>query len=135
VVGESTLIPGVPGTHIRIFKVVVTAGGAAVITLKEGTRDNSGGLRVITNGHVVLMFESDLPLAFPEGQPLVLHLSEAIRLTGFVEYTQVTSTERLAAQATAAPRAAGVYADLDPSGHGAGPPGAQFGDAEGRGHR
>jgi hypothetical protein len=90
-VGETTLIPGVPGTTVRLSKVVVTAGGAAVITLKEGRRDNSGGLRVATNGHVVLMFESDLPLAFPEGQPLVVHLSAAIRLTGFVEYTQVPS--------------------------------------------
>jgi hypothetical protein len=89
VVGDTTIIPGVPGTHIRIIKVVVTAGGAAVITLKEGMRENSGGLRVVTNGHIVLMFESDRPLALPEGQPLVLHLSAAIRLTGFVEYTQV----------------------------------------------
>jgi hypothetical protein len=102
VVGETSLIPGVPGTHIRIFKAVVTAGGAAVITLKEGTRDNSGGLRVVTNGHVVLMFESDLPLALPEGQPLTLHLSAAVRLTGFVEYTQETSMERRAGQAPAA---------------------------------
>jgi hypothetical protein len=89
VVGDTTLIPGMPGAAIRIAKVVVTAGGAAVITLKEGMRADSGGLRVATNGHVVLMFESDLPLTFPEGEPLVLHLSAAIRLTGFVEYTQV----------------------------------------------
>ena len=102
-IGDTMLIPGVPGTHIRLSKVVVTAGGAAVITLKEGKRDNSGGVRVVTNGHVVLLFESDLPLAFPEGQPLVLHLSAAIRLTGFVEYTQVTSRERRAARAPAAP--------------------------------
>jgi hypothetical protein len=88
-VGDTILIPGVPGTAIRLSKVVVTARGAAVITLKEGRRDNSGGMRVATNGHVVLMFESDLPLTFPEGEPLVLHLSAAIRLTGFVEYAQV----------------------------------------------
>jgi hypothetical protein len=89
VVGDTTIIPGVSGSHIRISKVVLTAGGAAVITMKEGTRENSGGLRVATNGHVVLMFDSDMPLALPEGQPLVLNLSAAIRLTGFVEYTQV----------------------------------------------
>jgi hypothetical protein len=67
VVGDTIIIPGVPGTHIRISKVVLTAGGAAVITLKEGTRENSGGLRVATNGHVVLMFDSDMSLALPEG--------------------------------------------------------------------
>jgi hypothetical protein len=89
VVGDTTIIPGVSGTHIRISKVVLTAGGAAVITLKEGTRENSGGLRVATNGHVVLMFDSDIPLALPESQPFVLNLSAAIRLTGFVEYMQV----------------------------------------------
>jgi hypothetical protein len=87
-IGDTTLIPGVPGTTIRIYKVVVTAGGAAVITLKEGRRDNSGGLRVANQGNIVLMFESDLPLAFPEGQPLVLNLTAAIRVTGFVVYTQ-----------------------------------------------
>jgi hypothetical protein len=92
-VGDTPLIPGVPGTHIRLSKVVLTAGGAAVITLKEGTRDDSGTLRVATHGHIVLMFESDLPLAFPAGQPLVLHLSAAIRVTGFVEYTQVKQRE------------------------------------------
>jgi hypothetical protein len=54
VVGDTTIIPGMPGTKIRISKVVLTAGGAAVITLKEGTRDNSGGLRVANNGNVVL---------------------------------------------------------------------------------
>jgi hypothetical protein len=88
-VGDTTIIPGVPGTTIRIYKVVLTAGGAAVITLKEGTRDNSGGLRVANQGNIVLMFESDMPLAFPEGQPLVLNLTAAIRVTGFVVYTQV----------------------------------------------
>jgi hypothetical protein len=89
-VGDTTIIPGVPGTAIRIYKVVLTAGGASVITLKEGQRDNSGGLRVAMNGHLVLMFESDLPLALPAGQPLMLNLHAAIRVTGFVEYTQVT---------------------------------------------
>ena len=102
VVGDTTLIPGAPKTAIRIAKIVLTAGGAAVITLKEGMRADSGALRVATNGHVALMFESDLPLAIPEGQPLVLHLSAPIRLTGFVEYTQVMPQERLAAQAPAA---------------------------------
>ena len=101
-VGDTILIPGVPGTKIRLYKFVLTAEGAGVITLKEGRRDNSAGLRVATNGHVVLMFESDLLLALPEGQPLVLHLSAAVRLTGFVEYTQATSMERRAAQAPAA---------------------------------
>jgi hypothetical protein len=89
VVGDTTIIPGVSGTHIRIAKVVLTAGGAVVITLKEGTRDDSGALRLASNGHIVLMFESDMPLALPEGQPLVLNLSAAIRVTGFVKYTQV----------------------------------------------
>ena len=88
-VGDTTIIPGVPRTTIRISKVVLTAGGAAVLTLKEGTRDNSGGLRVAISGNIVLMFDSDMPLHLPEGQPLVLNLSVAIRVTGFVEYTQV----------------------------------------------
>lgn len=88
-VGNTIIIPGVPGTPIRIYKVVLTAGGAVVLTLKEGTRDNSGGLRVANNGNIILMFDSDIPLQLPEGQPLVLNLSVAIRVTGFVEYTQV----------------------------------------------
>jgi hypothetical protein len=88
-VGDTTIIPGVPGTTIRIYKVVLTAGGAVVLTLKEGRRDNSGGLRVANSGNIVLMFDSDMPLQLPEGQPLVLNLSVAIRVTGFVEYTQV----------------------------------------------
>jgi hypothetical protein len=93
----------VPGTTIRLSKVVVTAGGTAVITLKEGRRDNGGGVRVATTGHVVLMFESDLPLPSRKASPLVLHLSAAIRLTGFVEYTQVTAGERGAAPPPATP--------------------------------
>jgi hypothetical protein len=88
-VGDTTIIPGVPRTTIRISKVVLTAGGTVVLTLKEGTRDNSGGLRVANSGNNVLMFDSDMPLQLPEGQPLVLNLSGAIRVTGFVEYTQV----------------------------------------------
>jgi hypothetical protein len=88
-VGDTTIIPGVPRTTIRISKVVLTAGGAVVLTLKEGLRDNSGGLRVANSGNIVLMFDSDMPLQLPIGQPLVLNLSVAIRVTGFVEYTQV----------------------------------------------
>jgi hypothetical protein len=91
--GDTTLIPGMPEAHIRIAKIVVTAGGAAVITLKDGTRDPCWALQVATTGHVVLMLASELPLALPAGQPLVLHLSAAVRLTGFVEYTHVTSRE------------------------------------------
>ena len=88
-VGDTTVIPGVPGTAIRIYKVVLTAAGAAVITLKEGRRENSGGLRVANNGNVVLMFDSDMPIELPEGQPLVLNLNAAIRITGLMEYAQV----------------------------------------------
>lgn len=87
-VGDTILIPGIPGTTIRLYKCVVTAGGAGVMTLQEGQRENSGGLRVAMTGNTVLMFESEMPLAFPDGQPLVLHLSAAMRITGFVEYTQ-----------------------------------------------
>jgi hypothetical protein len=86
--GDTIIIPGVPGTSIRIYKFVLTVGGAVVITLKEGQRENSGGLRVANNGNVVLMFESDVPLECPAGQPLVLNLTVAVRLTGFVEYMQ-----------------------------------------------
>jgi hypothetical protein len=88
-VGDTTIIPGVPGTNIRIYKFVLTAGGAVVITLKEGMRENSGGLRVANNGNIVLMFDSEMPLELPEGQPLVVNLNAAIRMTGFVEYTQL----------------------------------------------
>jgi hypothetical protein len=91
--GDTTLIPGVPEAHIRIAKVVVTAGGAAVITLKDGTRDPCWALQVATTGHIVLMFASDLPLVLPAGQPFVLHLSAAVRLTGFVEYTHERSRD------------------------------------------
>jgi hypothetical protein len=35
------------------------------------------------------MFDSDMPIELPEGQPLVLNLNAAIRITGFVEYAQV----------------------------------------------
>ena len=87
-VGDTTIISGVPGTTIRISKVVLTVGGTVVLTLKEGARDNSGGLRVASSGNIVLMFDSDIPLQLPEAQPLVLNLSMAIRVTGFVEYTQ-----------------------------------------------
>jgi len=44
---------------------------------------------VANNGNVVLMFDSEMPLELPEGQPLVLNLNAAIRITGFMEYTQV----------------------------------------------
>jgi hypothetical protein len=88
-VGDTTVIPGVPGTAIRIYKVVLTAGGSAVITLKEGQRDNSGGLRLANAGNIVLMFESDMPLACPAGQPLVLNLTATTCVTGFVVYTQM----------------------------------------------
>jgi hypothetical protein len=47
------------------------------------------GCRVANQGNSVLMFESGMPLAFPEGQPLVLNLTAAIRVTGFVVYTQM----------------------------------------------
>jgi hypothetical protein len=86
--GDTIIIPGVPGSTIRLYKFVITATGAGVLTLQEGRRENSGGLRVATTGSTVLMFESDMPLEFPDGQPLVLHLTAAMRLTGFVEYTQ-----------------------------------------------
>jgi hypothetical protein len=87
-VGDTTIIPGVPGTNIRLYKFVLTAEGTGVITLKEGQRENSGGLRVVNNGNIVLMFESEMPLAVPAGQSLVLNLTTAMHITGFVEYTQ-----------------------------------------------
>ena len=92
-VGDTIIIPGVPGTNIRIYKFVLTAGDAGVITLKEGQRENSGGLRVANTGNIVLMFESETPLEFPGGEPLVLNLHAASRITGFVEYTQEHCTE------------------------------------------
>ena len=87
-VGDTIIIPGVSGTHIRLYKCVLTAEGTGVLTLQEGRRANSGGVRVVTTGNIVLMFESDMPLKCPAGQPLVLNLTAAMHITGFVEYTQ-----------------------------------------------
>lgn len=88
--GDNTVISGVGGQAIRIYKLVVTAAAAVNVTLKSASTSLTGAMRLTADGSAIVLESNDGEPLFQCGtaDAFIVNLSGAVALTGFVQYRQ-----------------------------------------------
>ena len=85
--GDNTLIAGVEGQVIRVFKIFAAAASSVQVTLKDG----AGGAPFtgpMPLGAFVLDFDSEPWFVTSAGNGFVLNLGASVQISGKVYYTQ-----------------------------------------------
>ena len=89
--GENTLVAGTPSQTIRVFRGSFTADTGVTLTFKNATSGTTLGIIPLTAGSTFSFdcMDGGEPLwVTASGGALVLSLSSAVQVYGFVQYTQ-----------------------------------------------
>jgi hypothetical protein len=87
--GNNTLVAGVSGKTVRVFKLVLVFSAAANATFQDGSSTAlSGAIPMLANGSIVLDFDTVPWYVTSSGNAFVLNLSTGVTVTGTVYYTQ-----------------------------------------------
>lgn len=86
--GAATVIAAQPGTTIRVYKLLLMAGGAVTLTPRSGSTPLTGGLPLQSGGGMVLDGSSSPWFTCGAGEAFVLNLSAAVQVSGRIYYTQ-----------------------------------------------
>lgn len=87
--GDNTLITGVTGQTIRVWRLFVVVDAAVNLIFKDGASTNLTGTMVMTaSGAITLDFDSEPWFVTSAGNAFILNLSGAVGARGRVYYTQ-----------------------------------------------
>jgi len=86
--GNNTLIAGVGGQTIRVFRIAYNCGGSTQITWLDGITAMSGPLSFSSGGGEILDFDGDPWFVTSTGNGLAFNSSNAVQVGGTVWYTQ-----------------------------------------------
>lgn len=86
--GDTTIIAGISGLLIRVYKIFFIVGAATNITYKNDGTALSGPLNFSANEGMVLDFDTKPWFTMARGSPFVLNSSNAVQVSGTVYYTQ-----------------------------------------------
>lgn len=88
--GDQTIVPGVPGTVIRVYQLFVVIDADSLVTFKDGGATAiSGAMDMLEAGSIVFDYNGEHPwLATTDGNDLVMNFSMASGAKGRVYYTQ-----------------------------------------------
>jgi hypothetical protein len=86
--GANTIVPGVGGQTIRIWRIRYNVGGSTNITYQSGVTALSGPLTFSTGGGEVLDFSGDPWYVTALGEDFKFASTNAVQVGGTVWYTQ-----------------------------------------------
>lgn len=87
--GDNTVVSGVAGQLVRVFKVLFTVGAASNITFKDGAGTSlTGAIAYAANQGMVLDFDGEPWFATSAGNAFVMNQSAPAAVRGAVWYTQ-----------------------------------------------
>ncbi len=86
--GDNTIIAGVAGQVIRVWKIFFIAGASTDITYKDASSAKSGPLPFSSNEGMVLDFDTKPWITCLAGDAFVLNSTNAVQVSGMVYYTQ-----------------------------------------------
>jgi hypothetical protein len=86
--GNTTLVAGLSGQTIRVFRIMFNVGGATNITISDGVTTFSGPLSFSTGGGFVLDFSGDPWYVTGLSNGFVFNSTAAVQVGGTVYYTQ-----------------------------------------------
>lgn len=85
--GDNTIITGVGGQVIRVFKIFAVAASSVLVTPKDGT-GGTAFTGALTLGSFALDFDSQPWFTTTAGNNFVLNLGSGVQVSGSVFYTQ-----------------------------------------------
>ncbi len=86
--GDHTLVAGVSGQTIRMFRLLITLAGTANVILKSGSTPLTGSMALAANGGLILDFNGEPWFVTGATEALVMNTSESVVTGGAVWYTQ-----------------------------------------------
>ena len=86
--GANTIVAGVAGKKIYIFRLYFILGGASNLTFKDGSTALTGAMPFLANGYMVLD-----PTLVPwhecaSGDAFIINSSNAVQVSGAIGYVQ-----------------------------------------------
>lgn len=87
--GDNTLVAGIGGQTIRIWKLLLVFNAAVNIIFKDGAATNlTGVMNMLANGSFVLDFDAEPWFLTAAANAFILNLSAAVQVSGRIYYTQ-----------------------------------------------
>lgn len=87
--GDNTIIAGVGGQTIRIFRIFFVVSGAVSVTIKDGAGTSlTGAMAFLANGGLVLDFTNEPWFVTSTANAFIINLGTAVQTSGAVYYTQ-----------------------------------------------
>lgn len=86
--GDSTILAGVAGQIIRVWKIFFNVSAATNITYKDGANSKSGPLNFSANEGMVLDFDTKPWVTCGIGNSFILNQSGSAQVSGTIYYTQ-----------------------------------------------
>jgi hypothetical protein len=81
--GDIVLMPGVPGSIIKVFRILLTfADGSPTVTFKSGSTKLPGTFHMQDGGSIALGMERRRWAECGEGEDFVINLSEHAKVGG-----------------------------------------------------
>lgn len=86
--GANTLVAGVGGQTIRVFKLFLVVSAATNLTFRNGATDLTGAMSMAANGTIVLDFDGEPWFVTSAGSAFVLNQSGTAQVSGAIRYRQ-----------------------------------------------
>lgn len=87
--GDNTVIAGVGGQTIRVFRIFFVTAAAVNVTIKDGAGTSlTGAMSFLPNGGMVLDFTNEPWFVTSTANAFIINLSTAVQTSGAVYYTQ-----------------------------------------------
>ena len=86
--GDTSVIAGVAGQTIRIYRIFFVVGANTSIKFKDGATDLTGLMTMLSAGAFVLDFQADPWLTTSAASAFVINQSGTAQISGRVYYSQ-----------------------------------------------
>ena len=87
--GDNTIVSGVGGQTVRVFKIFFVCSAAVNVTIKDGASTSlTGAMAFSANGALTLDFDSEAWFITSSSNAFIINLSGAQQVSGAVYYTQ-----------------------------------------------
>jgi hypothetical protein len=87
--GANTVVAGVAGQTVRVWRLLIVMGGTTNITFADTTPTSfTGAMPMLANGSITLDFDSEPYFVTATGKGFVINSSNGVQVSGGVWYTQ-----------------------------------------------
>ena len=86
--GDNTLVTGVAGKMISVYKLFLVVSTATNLTFKDGTTAQTGALTMLAGGSIFFPYDTTTWFFASQGNNFVLNQSGTAQVNGAIYYIQ-----------------------------------------------